>query len=337
MIRKINQKLAEGNDISYEEASEAMKAILEGKASLIETGVYLTALKVKGETIDEISASAITMLKYSTKMECGFPLLEVVGTGGDHSNSFNISTISAIIASSAGIPVAKHGNRAYTSKCGAADVLEALGYKIDISVEASRELLEKTGFCFLFAQQYNGAVKYVSPVRKELGFSTIFNIIGPLCNPAGPSKMLVGVYSEEMVTIVAAVLANMGVESAMVVCGMDGLDEISVSAPTKICKYKNGKFYEDIIYPEMFGCRQWDKRDIEGGGPEQNAEIIKNVLLGEKGAKRDISILNAAAAIYVGSNFSITMHDAVEIAKDKIDSQKAIHRLKQIIQWSNTK
>lgn len=335
MIREMIKKLVEHNDIQYEEAALVMKDILEGRASLVEMSAYLTALKMKGETIDEITASAKTMLQYSTRLEYDFPLLEIVGTGGDYAGSFNISTISAIIASAAGIPVAKHGNRAYTSKCGAADVLEALGARIDTSIQKSKELLEITGFCFLFAQQYNSAVKSVSQVREELGFRTIFNIIGPLCNPAGPSKVLAGVYEEELVVTLAKALVNMGAANVMVVHGMDGIDEISVSAPTKICQYKKGKFEESILYPGRLGFPCWSKREITGGNPQQNAEIIRNILSGQKGAGRDAAILNAAAAIYVGSDYPVTMQHAVELAQDSIDSKKAIRQLERFIRLSN--
>lgn len=336
-MRDIIKKLAEHENLQYGEAKEAMGRILEGRARPIEISAYLTALKMKGETVEEITASAMAMRGYAEKLEYGAPLLEVVGTGGDYSGSFNISTIAAIIASAAGVKVAKHGNRAYTSKCGAADVMEALGYQIDISASESKSLLDETGFCFLFAQKYNKAVKGVSSIRKALGFRTIFNTLGPLCNPAQPDRILLGVFSQDMVNTAAEVLAGMGVESALVVHGMDGMDEISVGAPTKVCKYKDGSFTEEIIYPELLGVKRWNKGDITGGSPARNAQIITDILAGAKGAARDIAILNAGAAIYAGNNFTIPLQDSVNIARECIDSGAAKGHLKRIIGLSNKK
>ena len=261
-------------------------------------------------------------------------VLEIVGTGGDKSNSFNISTTSAIVVSAMGIPVAKHGNRAASSKCGAADVLEALGVNINISPEKSKELLEKIGICFLFAQNYHIAMKYVAPVRKELGIRTVFNILGPLSNPAGANMQLLGVYDGELVEPMAKVLANLGVKNAMVVFGQDGLDEISMSSPTSVCEVRNNEFKKYTIEPEQFGMVRCKKEDLMGGSPEENADITLSILKGEKGPKRDAVVLNSAAALYVADS-TLTLKEAVYRAQEAIDNGSALKQLEKFISLSN--
>jgi anthranilate phosphoribosyltransferase len=261
-------------------------------------------------------------------------VLEIVGTGGDKSFSFNISSTSGIVISAAGVPVAKHGNRAATSKSGAADVFEALGVDITVSPEKSLSILKEIGLCFLFAQNYHISMKYVAPVRKELGIRTIFNILGPLANPAGANMELLGVYSEELIDPLAHVLCNLGVKSALVVFGQDGLDEISLSSPTSICELRSGEFKKYVITPEQFGFTRCKKEDLLGGTPEENAKITMDILHGVKGPKRDAVVLNSAAAIYIAKK-DMTLETAIKIARDTIDSGKALAQLEKFIQLSN--
>lgn len=335
MIKEAIQEVVTGKNLTFEEAETVMDEIMSGTASQIQMSAYLTALSLKGETIEEITASAAGMRKHCIRLLHDMDVLEIVGTGGDKSNSFNISTTSALVVSAAGIPIAKHGNRAASSKCGAADVLEALGVNITISPEKSRELLEKIGICFLFAQNYHIAMKYVAPVRKELGIRTVFNILGPLSNPAGANMQLLGVYDEELVEPMAQVLAQLGVKNAMAVYGMDGLDEISMSAPTKVCEVRNGNFRKYTIEPELYGMTRCSKEDLSGGTPEENAKITRSILSGEKGPKRDAVVLNSAAAIYI-ANPAETMENAVVKAKEIIDSGRAMEQLERFIALSNS-
>ena len=281
MIKEAIQKVAMGQDLAYNEAEAVMDEIMSGDASQIQMSAYLTALSLKGETIDEITASAAGMRKHCIRLLHDMDVLEIVGTGGDKSNSFNISTTSALVVSAAGVPVAKHGNRAASSKCGAADVLEALGVNITIPPEKSREILESIGICFLFAQNYHIAMRYVAPVRKELGIRTVFNILGPLSNPAGANMQLLGVYDEKLVEPMAKVLENLGVHNAMVVYGQDCLDEISMSAPTSVCEIRNGKFSRYTIEPEQFGMKKCKKEELTGGTPQENALITRDILSGK--------------------------------------------------------
>jgi len=334
MIKKAIIALSKKQDLDYETAEAVMDEIMTGEASPVQMSAYLTALALKGETTDEITASAAGMRKHCIKLLHDVDALEIVGTGGDHSNTFNISTTAAIIASAAGVPIAKHGNRSASSQCGAADVLEALGVNINLSPENSAKLLKDIGICFLFAQNYHIAMKYVAPIRGELGIRTVFNILGPLTNPAGANMELMGVYDRELVEPLAKVLMNLGVKNAMVVHGSDGLDEISMSAPTTLCEVKNGwlKTYE--ITPEQFGFGRCEKSELVGGTPDKNAAILRMILSGEKGAKRDAAVLNAAAAMYVSGKHDSIM-DAVRVAEHIIDSKKALEKLDEFIRCSN--
>lgn len=334
MIREAILKLTGKQDLSYVEAEQVMDEIMSGEASEVQKSAYLTALMMKGETIDEISASAMGMRKHATQLEHDMDVLEIVGTGGDKSNSFNISTTASLVISAAGIPVAKHGNRAASSKSGAADVLEALGVNISTSVENSQKMLKEIEICFLFAQKYHSAMKYVGPVRKELGIRTIFNILGPLANPANANLQVMGVYDEKLVEPMARVLVKLGIKNCMVVYGQDGLDEISVSAPTSVCEYRNGVFKTYTIEPEQFGMSGYQKEDIIGGTPEENAAITRDILKGIRGAKTDAVILNAAAGIYVATP-DITFEEAIDVAKKTIESGKALEKLNQFIEMSN--
>ena len=294
---------------------------------------YLTALALKGETIDEITASAAGMRAHCIKLLHDMDVLEIVGTGGDGSNSFNISTTASLVIAAGGVPVAKHGNRAASSKSGAADVLEALGVKITIPPEKSQELLEKIGICFLFAQNYHIAMKYVAPIRKELGIRTVFNILGPLSNPAGANMELMGVYEETLVEPLARVMNNLGVKRGMVVYGMDQLDEISMSAPTKVCEIRDGSYRTYEICPEDFGFVRCRKEDLTGGTPRENAKITMEILNGKKGAKRDAVALNSGAALYLSGKVP-TMKEGVRMAQELLDSGAARKKLDEFIQES---
>lgn len=335
MITDAIKKLVENQDLTYDEALACMDEIFSGEATEIQTAGYLTALRMKGETVEEISASARGMRNHAAKLEHdGMEVLEIVGTGGDCANSFNISTTSGLVAAAAGVPIAKHGNRSVSSKCGAADVLEALGVNITIPPEKMSEVLQKTNICFMFAQVYHKAMKYVAPVRKGLGIRTIFNILGPLTNPANASMQLMGVYEEALVEPMAKVLNKLGVNNGMVVYGQDCLDEISLSAPTTVCEIRNGEFKTYVIEPEQFGFDKYDKKDLVGGNPEENAAITKAILSGEKGAKRDAVVLNAAACIYIAKKAD-TMQEAVKVAEEMIDSGKAMEVLNQFVALTN--
>lgn len=334
MIKEAIKILSKKEDIGYVMAKEVMNEIMSGEASDIQKSAYLTALSMKGETIGEITASAEEMRNHCIKLLHDKDVLEIVGTGGDGSNSFNISTTSSIVIAAAGIPVAKHGNRAASSKCGAADVLEALGVKINIIPEKSTKLLNDIGICFLFAQNYHISMKYVAPIRKELGIRTIFNILGPLSNPAGANIELMGVYEEELVEPLAKVLYNLGVKRALVVYGQDKLDEISISAPTTVCEIKDEKFYSYEIAPEQFGLERCDKEDLLGGEPKENAEITLAILKGKKGAKRNAVVLNAGAALYLAGKAN-SIESGVRLAEEIIDSGKAKKKLEEFIKYSN--
>lgn len=334
MIKEAIIALSKKENLSYEETKQVMNEIMEGKATQVQMSAYLTALSLKGETIDEITGSAAGMREHCIKLLHDMEVLEIVGTGGDQSNSFNISTTSSLVISAGGVPVAKHGNRAASSKSGAADVLEALGVNIMISPKKSKELLEKIGICFLFAQNYHIAMKYVAPVRRELGIRTVFNILGPLSNPAGANMQVMGVYEEALVEPLANVLAKLGVENAMVVYGQDKLDEISVCASTSICEIRNGVFQSYVITPEEFGLPRYEKQALTGGTPQENAEITRSILDGAKGAKRDAVLMNAGAGLYVAGKAK-TLKEGIQMATELIDSKAAKRRLEEFITYSN--
>lgn len=334
MIKEAIIKLSQKEDLTYQEAKEVMDEIMDGKCSDVQKSAYLTALAMKGETIDEITASAAGMRDHCIKLLNEQDVLEIVGTGGDKSNSFNISTTAALVISAGGVQVAKHGNRAASSKSGTADCLEALGVNISATPEKSAELLSSIQICFLFAQNYHLAMKYVAPIRRELGIRTVFNIIGPLTNPAGAKMEVMGVYDESLVEPLAKVLMNLGVKRAMVVYGQDKLDEISLSAPTSVCEVIDGKLKSYVITPEQFGMTRCKKEDLVGGSPKENAEITKSILEGEKGPRRDAVLLNAGAGLYVGGKVA-TLEEGVKLAAELIDSGAAKKRLDEFIRLSN--
>lgn len=335
MIKEAILKVVNGNDLNTKEAYGAMDEIMSGEASEVQMSAYLTALSMKGETIEEITASTKAMRAHCVKLLNDEEVLEIVGTGGDGSNTFNISTTSSIVISAAGVPVAKHGNRSASSKCGAADVLEALGVNIYIEPEKSLKILKEINLCFLFAQNYHLAMKFVAGVRKELSIRTIFNILGPLTNPAGATMQVLGVYDESLVKPLCEVLKNVGVKSALSVYGQDGLDEISVSDKTSVCELRDGRLKCYEIAPEDFGMGRCSKEDIVGGNPRENAEIILSILNGQKGPKRNAVVLNSAAALYVAGKAD-SIEDGVRLASEIIDSGRAKKQLEKFIEYTNS-
>ena len=334
MIKEAINALVNGKDLTDEVMTQVMEEIMTGEATDAQKASFLTALSIKGETIDEITAAAKVMSSKCTPFNNEGDALEIVGTGGDKANSFNISTLSAIVAAAAGVHVAKHGNRAASSKCGTADCLEALGVKIDIEPEHSEKLLKEDGICFLFAQKYHPAMRFVGAVRKEMGIRTMFNVLGPLSNPARANMQLMGVYDEKLVEPLAHVLKNLGLKKLMVVYGMDCLDEISLSAPTKVCEYRDGEFKSYEITPEQFGFTRCKKEDLVGGEPAANAQIAREILDGVKGPKMDAVLLNAGAAIYIATDGS-TIEQGIEKAREMITGGKAKAKLEQLIEDSN--
>ena len=337
MIKEAIVKIVNKGDLTYDEAYSVMNEIMSGETTPTQNAAFLAALSTKSaraETTDEIAGCAAAMRAHATRVETGMDLFEIVGTGGDNAHSFNISTTSALVAAAGGMKVAKHGNRAASSLCGTADCLEALGVNINQSPERCVELLKEVGMCFFFAQKYHTSMKYVGPIRKELGFRTVFNILGPLTNPGSPSMQLLGVYDEYLVEPLAQVLVSLGIKRGMVVYGLDKLDEISLSAPTKICEIQDGWYKTSVITPEDFGFERCTKEDLKGGTPEENAAITRSVLGGEKGHKRNAVLLNAGAALYIGGK-AASMKDGIKLAADIIDSGKALEILEKFIQVSN--
>lgn len=334
MIREAIIQLSKKEDLTYDQAYACMNEIMDGVASDIQKAAYLTALSLKGETIEEITASAKAMREHCVKLLNDEDVLEIVGTGGDGSNSFNISTTSSLVIASGGVKVAKHGNRAASSKSGAADCLEALGVNIKIDEKKSKALLDQINICFLFAQNYHLAMKYVAPVRKELGIRTIFNILGPLTNPAGATLQVMGVYDETLVEPLAKVLNNLGVKRGMVVYGTDGLDEISVSGETLVCEIKNNSFQKYVISPEQFGLKRCLKEELIGGTPQDNANITRDVLNGKQGGPRTAVLMNAGAGLYIGGKAE-TLKEGIDLASKLIDDKSALRQLEAFIRESN--
>ena len=333
MIKEALIKVANGVDLSYDEAAEVTREIMTGNTTPAQTAAYLSALHIKGESIDEISASAYVMRDCALRVNYPGDVLEVVGTGGDGSNSINVSTISAIVCAAAGEKVAKHGNRAASSKCGTADCLEALGVNISTEPAGSEKLLDEVGMCFLFAQKYHSAMKYVGPVRKEIGIPTVFNILGPLTNPAHANLQLLGVYKPELLMPMAKALTKLGVKRGMAVYGTDKLDEISVSAATKVVEFSGDEYKEYEITPEQFGFTRHEKSELQGGTPAENAEAARKILSGEKGAGRDAVLLNAGAALHIVRE--IPIEEGIKLAAETIDSGAALGTLEKYIRVSN--
>ena len=339
MIKEAIVKIVDKQDLTYDEAYAVMTEIMSGETTATQNAAFLAGLSTKStgsETIDEISGCATAMREKATRLEHpGMEVMEIVGTGGDNAHSFNISTTTAFILAAAGIKVAKHGNRAASSLSGTADCLEALGINIQQDPDKCRELLEKVGFCFIFAQKYHSSMKYVGPIRKELGIRTVFNILGPLTNPSYPEYMLLGVYDERLVNPLAQVLMSLGVRRGMVVYGTDHLDEISVSAPTKICEFRDGYYRDLVIRPEDIGLKTASREEIVGGTPEENAQTTRDILAGKiTGAKRDIVLMNAGAGLYVAGKAE-SIEDGVRLAAELIDSGKALAKIGEMVEVSN--
>ena len=338
MIKEAIVKIVQKQDLTYDEAYAVMNEIMSGETTPTQNAAFLAALSAKSakaETIDEISGCAAAMRDHATKVEHGFDVLEIVGTGGDNAGSFNISTTSAMVIAASGIKVAKHGNRAASSQCGAADCLEALGVNLDLEPAKCVELLDKAGICFLFAQKYHTSMKYVGAIRRELGFRTVFNILGPLTNPANPQYIVLGVYDEYLVQPIAQVLTTLGMKRGMVVYGQDKLDEISLSSPTTVCEFREGWYKTYTIKPEDFGFARCEKSELVGGTPEENAAITRAILKGEdKGSKRNAVLMNAGAAIYIGGKAD-SFADGVKKAAELIDSGAALEVLEKFVKISN--
>ncbi|MDE7339969.1 MAG: anthranilate phosphoribosyltransferase [Lachnospiraceae bacterium] len=337
MIKEAIVKIVNKEDLTYDETYTVMNEIMSGETTPTQNAAFLSALSTKSakaETTDEIAGCAAAMRDHAMKVETDMELMEIVGTGGDNAHSFNISTTTALVCAAGGVKVAKHGNRAASSQCGTADCLEALGVNIQQSPERCIELLNEVGMCFFFAQKYHTSMKYVGAIRKELGFRTVFNILGPLTNPGSPKMQLLGVYDEYLTAPLAQVLINLGVERGMVVYGQDKLDEISMSAPTTVCEIKDGWFKSYVITPEQFGFERCTKADLAGGTPEENAEIVHAILNGEKGHKRNAVLMNAGAALYVGGKAE-SMEAGIRLAAELIDSGKAAETLRNLIEVSN--
>lgn len=337
MIKEAIVKIVNKEDLTYDEAYAVMNEIMSGETSPTQNAAFLAALSTKSakaETTDEIAGCAAAMRDHATKVETGMDIFEIVGTGGDNAQSFNISTTSALVCAAGGMKVAKHGNRAASSRCGTADCLEALGVNIQQSPARCKELLAEAGMCFFFAQKYHTSMKYVGAIRKELGFRTVFNILGPLTNPGSPKMQLLGVYDAYLVEPLAQVLISLGVKRGMVVYGQDKLDEISMSAPTTICEFKDGWFKSYTITPEQFGFSRCTKADLEGGTPEENAKITRAILQGEKGHKRNAVLLNAGAGLYIAGKAE-SLRAGVKLAAELIDSGKANETLDRFIEVSN--
>lgn len=331
MIQEALNEVLNKKDLSYEMACAVMAEIMDGTATNAQMGAFLAALRMKGETVTEITACAEVMREKGLKVEVPFDVMEIVGTGGDEVGTFNISTTSAFVVAAGGVPVAKHGNRSVSSKSGAADVLERLGARLDLTPEQNVEVLKKANMCFMFAQVYHTSMKNVGPVRKEMGARTIFNILGPLTNPARANMQLMGVYREDLVEPMAQVLSNLGVVRGLVVNGSDGLDEATMTGATHMCEIREGKFRTYDLTPEALGMRRCTLQDLVGGAPEENARISRDILTGKlKGPKRDAVILNSALSLYLGID-DCSIPECVKMANEIIDSGKAGDKLEQFV------
>ena len=329
MIREAIAKLSKKENLTYEEAKGVMEEMMDGTATQAQMGGFLMVLSMQGETIEEITAFANVMRDKGIKIQPEREVIDIVGTGGDQVGTFNISTTSAFIVAAGGVPVAKHGNRSVSSRSGAADVLEKLGIQVALSAQQNEEVLNKTGICFMFAPVYHSSMKYAAPVRKELGVRTVFNILGPLSNPAGATMQLLGVYDKKLAEPLAQVLANLGVTRGVAVCGEDGLDEITLTGETDVYEIRFGKITSYTISPEQFGLTRCPLEELIGGTPEENAQITMDILTGKEiGAKRDVVLMNAGMSLYLGID-GITLADGIEMARDLITSGKALAKYEE--------
>ncbi|MDD2234274.1 MAG: anthranilate phosphoribosyltransferase [Desulfitobacteriaceae bacterium] len=335
MIKSAIQKVISGQDLDFETAKDVMNAMMEGNATQAQMGALLAGLRMKGETVEEITACATVMREKGLRINPVRKVIDIVGTGGDGTNTFNISTTSAFVIAAGGVPVAKHGNRGVSSKSGAADVLEHLGINLNLTPEQSAEILTKSNICFMFAQLYHTSMKHAAPVRREMGVRTIFNVLGPLSNPAGATMQLMGVYDRKLVEPLAQVLSNLGVVRGLVVSGSDGMDEVTLTGETYVCEIRNGELTYYEITPEQFGFSRCTLADLVGGSPEENAQIAKDILTGkERGPKRDVAVLNTAMALYLGID-NITVAESIKQAEDIIDSGRAAAKLEEFHRLTN--
>lgn len=335
MIKEALNLIIQNISLSESEMAEVMSEIMEGKATDAQIGSFLTALRIKGETVEEITGAARIMRDKATKINAPEGAVDTCGTGGDMSGTFNISTTAAFVVAASGVPVAKHGNRSVSSRSGSADVLEALGVKIDLTPENVEKCLFETSFAFLFAPLFHPAMKFAIGPRREIGIRTIFNILGPITNPAGTKRQVLGVFTDRLVVTLASVLGNLGAVDAMVVHGSDGLDEITTCSGTKAARFKDGKVESFYLTPEDFGFKQASVTDLVGGDKQDNARISLSVLNGELGPRRDIVLMNAAAAIVIGGR-AADFTNAKEIAAEAIDSKRAITKLEEVIKVTNS-
>ncbi|MDO5391206.1 MAG: anthranilate phosphoribosyltransferase [Eubacteriales bacterium] len=335
MIKEAIYQLINGNDLTYEQAREVMEEMMTGTATQAQMGGFLTALRMQGETIDEITAFATVMREKGIKIEPEREVIDIVGTGGDEVGTFNISTTSAFVVAAGGVPVAKHGNRSVSSKSGAADVLERLGANLNLTAEQNERVLNACDVCFLFAQKYHSSMKYAAPVRKELGVRTVFNILGPLSNPAAATMQLLGVYDKKLAKPLAQVLSNLGVTRGVAVCGEDGLDEITLTGETDVHEIRFGEITSYSITPEQFGLRRCALEELVGGTPEENAQIARDILTGkERGPKREIVVMNAGMSLYLGKD-GISLEEGIQMAQDILDSGKAYEKLQEFVKLTN--
>lgn len=337
MIKEAIVKIVNKEDLAYDEAYAVMNEIMSGETSQVQNAAFLAALSTKStkaETIGEIAGCAAAMRDHAVTLPHSFQVMDIVGTGGDGAHSFNISTTAALVLAAAGVRVAKHGNRAASSLSGTADCFEALGVNLDISPEKAVELLRTVGICFLFAQKYHTSMKYVGAIRKELGIRTVFNILGPLTNPASPTFMLMGVYDESLVETLAKVMSNLGVQRGFVVYGQDRMDELSLSAPSTVCEIRDGYYKSFVVTPEQFGLTRCTKQDLVGGTPAENAKITLDILAGAPGPRREVVLLNAGAGLYVAGKAE-SIAAGVKLAAELIDNGSALAKLEAFKAASN--
>lgn len=335
MIQRAIKEVLSGRDLDLETTKTVMRQMMDGTATPAQMGALLAGLRMKGETVEEITACAEVMREKGLKIKPVRKVIDIVGTGGDGTNTFNISTTAAFVVAAGGVPVAKHGNRGVSSKSGAADVLEKLGVNLNLTPERSEKILAQSNICFMFAQVYHSSMKHAAPVRKEMGVRTIFNVLGPLSNPAGATMQLMGVYDRKLVEPLAQVLANLGVVRGVAVSGSDGMDEVTLTGPTHVCEIRFGELTSYDITPEQFGFNRCQLADLAGGTPEENAQITLDILNGkEKGPKRDVVVLNAAMALYLGID-NCTVVDCIKMAQDLIDSGKAAAKLEEFRKLTN--
>ncbi|MEK7353187.1 MAG: anthranilate phosphoribosyltransferase [Chloroflexota bacterium] len=335
MIREAIQNLVVGKSLTMGEASQVMDEIMEGQVTPAQFGAFVVALRLKGETVDEITGLAKVMRAKAIRVTVAEPVIDIVGTGGDGLNSFNISTVTAFVVAGAGLKVAKHGNRAASSQCGAADVLEALSVKFNLNAEQVQKCIEEVGIGFMFAPTFHPAMKYAGPPRREIGIRTVFNILGPLTNPAGAKHYLLGVADGSLVEKLTLALKSLGCNHALVVHGEDGLDEITISGPSQVCELKDGQIEKYTVSPEDFGLSIASLESLKGGTAEHNAALLRSILWGDKGPQRDVVLMNAAAALVAG-NKAKTLKQGMELAQKSLDSGQALAKLEHLIKLSNS-